>query len=471
VRFLTSSVILDAGLLFAAGLGFLFHVMAARGLGPVAYGAFTASLSYVTLWAVVMEGGTGLALTREASADPRRLAWASRFARWRLGLALLGVAGAVASAWVFRFEARVIGLVAILALAMAGLSATRLAFAIFRAVGRFTWEAVLSTAQKLVLVLLAAGALALGTGAEGVAAAFALSYAITTLPAVTRAGRATRPAVDSPADPAHPPAGFFLRTCVPLFAIELLTGLYFKADQVLLLRLRGAEETGFYAVAFRIVEALLLLVAGVMTVLFPRLAASVRGAPDAFRADFVRAWRALWVGGVLFAVNGWLWAVTLVPLIFGSAYAPAQAPLRILLGAIPLIYVNYLLTQSLVAAGRERFYASGTALCTVVNLGLNVLLIPRWGATAAAWVTIATEAVLLVVSVLGLRTLGSIIPLSSTVMTGAGVALAVAVGWWALPDRPVERGLLALAVSAITWEMAAPWPLRTLWARAQQRGS
>ena len=240
---------------------------------------------------------------------------------------------------------------------------------------------------------------------------------------------------------------------------------------MLLLHLRGAEETGFYAAAFRIVEALLLLLAGVMTVLFPRLAASIRGAPEAFRADFVRAWRTLWVSGLLVAVNGWLWAVSLLPVVFGGAYAPAQALLHVLLGAIPLMAVNYLLTQSLVAAGRERFYAVAAGLCAVVNIGLNLFSIPRWGAAAAAWITLGTEGVLFVSCVWGLRGLGPIIPLSSTALTGLGAALAVVGGWWALADRPVERCVLALAVSVVTWEMVAPWSLRQLWPRGERRRS
>jgi hypothetical protein len=91
-----------------------------------------------------------------------------------------------------------------------------------------------------------------------------------------------------------------------------------------------------------------------------------------------------------------------------------------------------------------------------------VLLIPRWGAAAAAWVTIATEGVLLVVCVIALRPLGHLVPLSSTMLTGAAVALATVVGWWMLADRPLERGLFALAVSVVSWELVAPWPLRRL---------
>ncbi len=459
-RLMTSSALLSLGVIGSAGLGFLFQLAAARGLGPGGYGAFTASLSFVTLWAIVMEGGIGLALTREASADPGRLAWAPRLALWKLRLALLGSVGAIASAWLLQFDARVVTLVGILAIAMAGFSAMRLAFAILRVIGRFGWEAVLSAAQKLILILFAAAALALGAEAAGIGLAFTASYVIVGLAALAITRRLSGPVLGSDASTERPPAGFFAWTCLPLLAVELFSGLYFRVDQVLLLRLRGLEETGLYAAAFRVIEMLLLLLGGTMTVLFPRLAESARGAPAAFRSDFVRAWRTLVVIAVVIAVNGWLWGVTLIPVVFGSAYGAAQATLRILLCAVPFIYVNALLSAALIATSHERFYAGATALSALANLSLNVLLVPRWGATAAAWVAVGTAGLLLPGCLPGLGDSGPSVPFASTFAIAAGGVLAAVFGAWMIGDRLLGRGLFALTTSAVLWEAAAPWPLR-----------
>ncbi len=132
-------------------------------------------------------------------------------------------------------------------------------------------------------------------------------------------------------------------------------------------------------------------------------------------------------------------------------------------------YVNYLLTQSLIATGRERFHAIGAAVCAGVNLGLNLLLIPTWGPAGAAWATVATEGTLLGICLSGLGQLARIIPLGPTLLTGAAAGLTVAGGWWGLPDRPLSQGVLALVVSAVVWEAASPGPLRTLLSGARAR--
>ena len=81
----------------------------------------------------------------------------------------------------------------------------------------------------------------------------------------------------------------------------------------------------------------------------------------------------------------------------------------------------------------------------------------------------ATEGALLVICLVGLGRLVRIIPLGPTLLTAAAAGLTVAVGWYALADRPFTQALLALVVSVVAWEAAAPWPLRTLVSGARSR--
>ncbi len=460
---LAASFTLTAGLLISAALGVAFHLLAARSLEPAGYGAFAAALTYATLWSIVMEAGISVAFTREAAADRARLGWLPRLVRWKIGLGVAGGAGAVASGLLLGAGRDVAWLIGILALGMVGASGLRLAFAVFRVAGAFRREAIVSSVQKVALVLFAAGAIALHAGTTGVAVAMLLSYWIAAAMALSRA-RAD--VAGSP--PGAPPRRFLLRVCVPLFAVELLTGVYFKVDQVILLGLKGAEETGLYAAAYRVIEALLLAVAGSMGVLFLRLA-SARDDADTFGAHVRRAWLGLWLAGLGLAVNGWLWAADLLSLVLGAAYVPAQAPLAILLGAVPLAYVNYLLTQSLIARGRERFYAAGTAVCAAVNVGLNLVLIPEAGAIGAAWASVATEATLSAICLVGLGRVVRSIPLAPTLIAAAVAALAVWAGWTLLAERPQSAAILGAVVSLGLWETLSPWPLRQLAARAAGR--
>ena len=54
---------------------------------------------------------------------------------------------------------------------------------------------------------------------------------------------------------------------------------------------------------------------------------------------------------------------------------------------------NRLLNQAALAIGIERWCAMSATCAAIVNVGGNLLLLPRFGVGAAAWMTVVTEIV------------------------------------------------------------------------------
>ena len=74
-----------------------------------------------------------------------------------------------------------------------------------------------------------------------------------------------------------------------------------------------------------------------------------------------------------------------------------------LLAALIFILPNGVLTQAAIAQNIEHLYAVAAGAAALVNIGLNFVLIPRFGGLGAAWATIVTDAFLTVFLILGLR--------------------------------------------------------------------
>ena len=113
-------------------------------------------------------------------------------------------------------------------------------------------------------------------------------------------------------------------------------------------------------------------------------------------------------GGLL---SSWmyLWGEELIRLLFGPNYADSTLPARILFLSVPMMYLNMLATTLAMSMRRERGSAVVLGLCVALNIALNTLWIPRLGTAGAAWATVVSQGLLLVL-MLGL-TLG---PLLST---------------------------------------------------------
>jgi O-antigen/teichoic acid export membrane protein len=254
------------------------------------------------------------------------------------------------------------------------------------------------------------GALVLfgGFGLVGLAAASALTNIVTAL-ALWRLAAGT-PTTVGVAD-SRPIA--WLKESWPLFVNQLLQGLFFKVDAVLLLPLAGAAAAGTYAAAYKVSEGAGIVSSTFTLALFPRLSRSsdfsdvsgVSGPLDASRrnpgevlADAYRLpLRLLLQLAFPLAAGIALLAEPIVSLVAGRDYLPESAiALSILIGYLPLSYANGLTQYVLIAAGRQRLLSGAFVAALVFNVAANLVLIPRFGYVGAALVTVASEVVLLI---------------------------------------------------------------------------
>ncbi len=83
--------------------------------------------------------------------------------------------------------------------------------------------------------------------------------------------------------------------------------------------------------------------------------------------------------------------LSVVSLVAGGRFEQANAPVAIIAWAIPITFANMVLAHMVVAANEQRRAVPVTLAAIVLNVLLNVLLIPRMGAAAPALVTVITE--------------------------------------------------------------------------------
>ncbi len=175
--------------------------------------------------------------------------------------------------------------------------------------------------------------------------------------------------------------------------IELSTNIYHRMDIVILHRLLGdAAAVGYYAVAFRLFDGVVLLITPAALYYFRELRTSWSGTESLQRLNYKALTIAFSIGTVL-AAGGYLLGPTIVPIFFGEAYATGSASvIRWLFLSFIFVVPNSVLTQYAIATNRERWYALCASFAALLNITLNVILIPSHGVEGAAWAMLATEA-------------------------------------------------------------------------------
>jgi O-antigen/teichoic acid export membrane protein len=186
------------------------------------------------------------------------------------------------------------------------------------------------------------------------------------------------------------------RSIAALLTIEIATLIYFKIDIVMLRHLgESLDEVGFYAAASRILEGVIFILLPIANVFFRELRLNANH-PKKFIQLTIKLM--FYAGGLTLIIVplGVLLGGDIIKLCFGADYQPGSQVIFWLLLALFFMIPNIVLTQAALAIDRENHYALGAVSAALLNIALNIWLIPIYGPEGAAIGTLITEAFLLI---------------------------------------------------------------------------
>lgn len=172
---------------------------------------------------------------------------------------------------------------------------------------------------------------------------------------------------------------------------------HFKAAMYLVAFYLSPAQVAFYSIASRLGEHILWLPQSLGLALFPRLAGSDEKRAHEMTAMAVRQTVLLTVvaaGGLA------LFGEYLIVLWYGAEYSQSGRPIPYVAAGIVMMSMYVLLSRNFTSRNKQSVNIFAAYIALVGNLGLNVLLIPRYGIVGAAMATTAsysTAALLLLV--------------------------------------------------------------------------
>jgi O-antigen/teichoic acid export membrane protein len=429
-----------------------------RYLQPAGYGDYVFVLSFAALFGLMSDLGLSKIAVRDISRNEQGTAVI-------LGTAIVGklLLAAVSAALVQIALAMIDARPEIrLAIAVASLMYVTEAFlsivVIFQVRLAMQYEALVTVVIQAIDTVLILGLVALGADLIQLVAAPVASGAAGCVLVLVIARRRFAARLDL--DLRRLPG--LLWEAAPIGITLLLAVAYLKLDSVLLGLLATPVDVGLYGSAFRPIEYLLLASGVLITPLFPLLARWYGRESARFTLVYWRGMDALLVIALPVPVLLFWVADPLVRGVYTESFASAAVPLRVLSIALVLMIVSAWQGFALLAAGRQRLTVIYDAAALILNVGLNLALIPRFGYLGAAAAALVTSGFVVACSSLVAR---HVLMLSGTTtrltqISAANVALAGAVGlslaagapWWlalALSPLPYVAALLAFRVTTL----------------------
>lgn len=426
-----------------------FYVMIARELGESRFGDFIFGLSLSQIVLIVAGLGAEELISREVARDKERVHDFFRDMLAVKGLLLaalwLVVVGVVSLAG-YPAETKVA--VALIGAGVGLEYQTKSYYAIFQARERMQYIAYSLVIQRTSTAVVGIVALLLGASLVEVCVIFAVGCVVGLLTArfwMHRYIARPRGSVD------RSRWWELLKRSAPLGLVSILYLALVRLDATMIGLLASGTDNaavGHYGAAYRLVDATMFLSVAFGGAILPWFSRHEPSNPVSLSMGFGLGLKIMIAILLPIAVVYAIFAEELIDLLYGAAYADAVEPLRILAAMTVLFGASTFVSVVLIALNRPADFTKPAVAVLIQNLIFNFILIPRYGASGAAFNAVLSGILLIGLSVpRTTRPFGGF-RIVSSLLSPVAAGLAMAAVAWALGGLP---WVAAAAASALAY--------------------
>ena len=186
-------------------------------------------------------------------------------------------------------------------------------------------------------------------------------------------------------------ARFMLKESFPLLLTNAAVIIYQRIDQVMIGNMVSKADVGYFSVTAKFVEVMIFVPTTIAHTISPVLVQLLGSNREAYEVKVQQYLNiSVWIS-ILCSVGVSLVAYWLVLYTFGTLYLPAVAILQVLAFKMASASVSAAAGTMIIVERLQKWVFFRDILGCIVCISLNWLLLPRYGAIAAAFVAIAAN--------------------------------------------------------------------------------
>lgn len=175
--------------------------------------------------------------------------------------------------------------------------------------------------------------------------------------------------------------------------LEIFQTLNFQADTFIISFMLTEADLGYYGASQTVLAGVLMIPVAIRMALYPLMARFGSQDHDKLHYLYHKASQYMLVIGLPLAAGVTVLAAPIIYLLFGPDFSPAVLPLQISVWAIVFALINVPNARLMLVNDRQTPASWLRAIGTVASLGLNLLLIPRYGINGAAIARVLATAI------------------------------------------------------------------------------
>jgi len=179
----------------------------------------------------------------------------------------------------------------------------------------------------------------------------------------------------------------------PLILSGLAVLIYMRIDQVMLKQMIDSQAVGQYAVAVRLSETWYFIPALILQSVFPAIVLLKKENAATYQVRLQQLHDILSLMAFTIAIITTFFAKDIVGFLFGPKFLEAASILTVHIWAGIFVFPGNIRANLIIVEHKQMVALVFRVIGAILNVGLNLLLIPRYGPVGAAWATLASYTV------------------------------------------------------------------------------
>ena len=372
-------------------LKFVLFVYVARILGATEYGKFTFALAFIGLFIIFADLGLSQIITREFAREKEKEKEFSAIVSLKILLSLGTFVLVLLGSFLVVADPVIQKIIWILALCLLAGSFSQIIFAFFHARQKMEYHAFTVIFEALIVTGIGLFILFYYPSVENLSYSYLFASLIALIFVLIFFHFKIQPLFLSWDKSIWKK---FLQMSWPLALVAALASIHNQIDSVMMGSLGQITQTGWYNAAYRIIAVTLVPVGLVSASFFPVLSRAFKETKEKLQ----KAWNYYMEIIIFIAVPLFIGGITLAPgiinFVYDSSYVPSILAFQILIIMAAIIFIYTPFYTLLIASDQQKKFAWVVFFGAIVNIALNLILIPKYSLYGAAFATVITHSLI-----------------------------------------------------------------------------
>jgi len=189
--------------------------------------------------------------------------------------------------------------------------------------------------------------------------------------------------------------GKLLKGAIPFGITGIFVTIYYWIDSVMLSVMAGNEVVGWYNASYKVIFLFLSFQSLFIVSIFPVLSSFYKTSRESLKYAYERSFKYMSIISIPIAIFGTLVADKIILLIYGPDFMPSIVALQILIWTVVFMFNNNISGNFLGSINQQVVVSKVAAVGAVVNIVLNLVLIPKFSYVGSSFATVFTELMIL----------------------------------------------------------------------------